>query len=402
MTELLKSEIQRFDLKPSPKVTMDEVIQMGANALGGLRKLKESLLIPKPAKIAPTFSIKEMCEILGIDRNQLRSAQKKLNMLFDAELGKSKTTFSLENLFELGESLRVFKSKPEGKKAFVLVVASYKGGVSKTTTAINLAHGLSLKGLGKGLVIDLDGQSSASTLMGLSPEFEEDMMTVMDYIFGDVPSLRNCIQKSYWHNLDIISGSSAIHGAETYFAGQLTKAANARQVYEYWKVLSDGLEDLKDEYAFIVIDTSPSLGFLTQNAMLAADGLIAPLPNQALDVASMAQFWDVFSDNVNFFPSMKKKDYEFVEILMSKTPPESSDIGTEVKKWIKHSYGAHVADISIPDSVIASKVAAVYSTVFEISERELPKESYRRYKEPVQAYVDHIHQQILKAWSRND
>ena len=402
MSDVLKTEGQRFDLKPSPKVTMDEVIEMGAKALGGLRKLKESLLIPKPAKIAPSFSIKEMCELLGVDRNQLRSAQKKLNMLFDADLGKSKTTFSLIDFFSLGESLQLFKTKPEGKKAFVLVIASYKGGVSKTTTAINLAHGLSLKGLGKGLVIDLDGQSSASTLMGLSPEFEEDTMTVMDYIFGDVPSLRDCIQESYWHNLDIISGSSAIHGAETFFAGQLRKNAQTNVPYEYWNVLSVGLEELRDEYSFIVIDTSPSLGFLTQNAMLAADGLISPLPNQALDVASMAQFWDVFADNVKYFPAMMDKNYEFVEILMSKTPPESSDIGTEVKKWIKHSYGAHVSDISIPDSVIASKVAAVYSTVFEISEKDLPKESYRRYKEPVKAYVDHIHQQILKAWSRHD
>ena len=399
----MNDALKRIDIKPSPKISMDEVLEMGKRALNGLKNLKEKLLVPRPQKMEPVYSIKEVCELLNIDRNQLRSAQKKLNLLFDEKIGKSKTTFSLTDYFAIGNEIGAFKGRPEGKKGFVIAVASYKGGVGKTTTAITLAQGLSLKGLGRGLVIDLDGQSSASTLMGLSPEFEDDTMTVMDYIFQDVPSLKDCIQPSYWPGLDIISGSSGLMGAEYHFAGMIAKYAEAgKGAYPFWSVLPEGLEELKDQYAFIVIDTAPSLGYLTQNALQAADGLIAPLPQEALDFASMAQFWDIYGELVSAFPKMRDKAYDFVEILISKAKPENSDIGNEVKKWIKESYGAHVSDISIPESKVVSTVSAAYCTVLEVSEKDVPKESYRRYREPVLAYVDHIYHEIFKAWSRED
>jgi chromosome partitioning protein len=149
------------------------------------------------------------------------------------------------------------------RKRRVLAVANQKGGVGKTTTAVNL--GASLAELGyRTLVIDLDPQANATTGLGLDPRSIETSM--YDVILRELP-LEDCIEPTVVKNLFVAPSSLDLAGAEIELV----------PVFSRERRLGNAVATVRDEYDFIFIDCPPSLGLLTLNALVAADAVLIPL-----------------------------------------------------------------------------------------------------------------------------
>jgi chromosome partitioning protein len=160
----------------------------------------------------------------------------------------------------------------EPRTARVLAFANQKGGVAKTTSTLNLAAALKEKEL-RVLCVDMDPQGNLTMSQGLNPDSIERSM--FDVLVHRMP-IENVIHKT---EIDIAVSSIDLAGAELALSSMIGRE----------RALEKALAPLKGEYDYIIIDTPPSLGLLTINALVASDGVIVPVQCEYLSLRGLVQ-----------------------------------------------------------------------------------------------------------------
>lgn len=160
----------------------------------------------------------------------------------------------------------------------IIAIANQKGGVGKTTTAVNLAACLAEAGQ-RVLVVDFDPQGNASS--GLMMEMPQLEGSVYDLICGNV-NPEECIAKEAFPNLDVLVAGIDLAGAE----------AELQSLPDRNTKLKDAIQSLRKKYDFILIDCPPSLGLLTLNAMAAADSVLLPVQCEYYAMEGLSQMLD--------------------------------------------------------------------------------------------------------------
>ena len=145
----------------------------------------------------------------------------------------------------------------------VMAIANQKGGVGKTTTAVNLGACLAEIGY-RTLVVDLDPQGNASTGLGINPRALEASM--YDVLLGETP-MEDCIEGSSVRNLFVAPASLDLAGAEIELVPAFSRELRLR----------NAIDSVKEDYDYILIDCPPSLGLLTINAFAAATEVLVPI-----------------------------------------------------------------------------------------------------------------------------
>ena len=156
----------------------------------------------------------------------------------------------------------------------IVALINQKGGVGKTTTAVNLAAALQSKGK-KILVCDFDPQGNATSGLGLDPREVET--TIYDLIIEDKPDVRAAIEHTDW--ADVIASNTDLSGAEIELIGLERREYRLKQV----------LETVRDDYDYILIDCPPSLGILTLECLCAADSFLVPLQTEYYALEGLTQ-----------------------------------------------------------------------------------------------------------------
>ena len=162
----------------------------------------------------------------------------------------------------------------------IISVINQKGGVGKTTTVINLAAGLSMKGK-KILVIDLDPQGNATTGLGLSNTASSDS-TIYSVLNGN-KKISEVIQHTSFENLNLITSNVDLSGLEVETAG------DSRRAFKLKDELTSILNDSRASYDYILIDCPPSLSLLTIMALVASDALVVPLQTEFFALEGLTQ-----------------------------------------------------------------------------------------------------------------
>ena len=157
----------------------------------------------------------------------------------------------------------------------IIAISNQKGGVGKTTTAVNIASFLAVTETPT-LLIDMDPQANATSGLGL--EIGSYKKSIYDVIIGK-SKIINTIQKTKLEYLDIVPSSAQLVGAEVELVSMFSRE----------KMLKEALETIIGKYKFVIIDSPPSLGLLTINVLTAANSIIIPIQCEYYALEGLSQ-----------------------------------------------------------------------------------------------------------------
>lgn len=381
-------------------MTMADITTQATRASEMVMAVRTAMLAPTAKKISPTFNLIEVNELCDMERGQFAYRMKNTDEISLPQGSFNPTRrrreFTLAETRTVVKELRKDHLRPDGAEAVVISVANFKGGVGKSTTSMTLAQGLSLLGH-KILLIDADPQGSLTSLTGLLPDSdvkEED--TIFSLATGEQSSIRYAIRPTYWEGIDLVAAAPLLFGIEFTLPSRQMRDPK----FEFWNVLNLGIDDVREDYDVIIIDTAPALSYGTVNALMASNGIIMPLPPSALDFASGAQFWSLFSDLTTSLSETRRLDktFDFINVLLSRV--DSDPASAMVRKWIISTYGDKVLPVEIPKTIVASTSSAEFGTVYDSSSYQKSARTYKRAREAYDQLVAYVERLVGEVWQK--
>jgi chromosome partitioning protein len=223
----------------------------------------------------------------------------------------------------------------------VLSVANQKGGVGKTTTAINLATALAALGE-KVLILDLDPQGNASTGLGIPPHLRQS--SVYEVLMGERP-LMDTVMPTALPRLSIVPADADLSGIE------LELGAAAGRSFRLREALKPMREDVSEErFTYVLIDCPPSLNLLTVNAMAASDAVLVPLQCEFFALEGLTQLMrtiDLVRGSLN-----PRLEIQGVVLTMY---DKRNALSEQVAKDVRGHFGEKVYETVIPRNVRVSE-----------------------------------------------
>lgn len=237
---------------------------------------------------------------------------------------------------------------PRPARQRVCTIANQKGGVGKTTTAVNIAAALALQGL-KALVIDLDPQGNASTALGI--EHRPGTASSYEVLIGDIP-VREALQRSpHSERLYCVPATIDLAGAEIELVSMVAREGRLRTA----------LADLKQyDFDYVFIDCPPSLGLLTINALVAAPEVLIPIQCEYYALEGVGQLLR----NIEMVKSHLNPELTVSTVILTMYDARTR-LADQVAQDVRAHFGDRVLHTVIPRSVKVSEAPGYGMTILD-------------------------------------
>ncbi len=240
----------------------------------------------------------------------------------------------------------------QNRKAKVIAIANQKGGVGKTTTAFNLGIGLARSGK-KVLAVDLDAQGNLTSCMGISEpdSLEDTAASIMTALMQENSFSPDFAIMEHEENIYFVPANIELSSVEVALVNTTARES----------ILKEYISIVSPYFDFILLDTMPSLGMLTINALAAADSVLTPVQTQYLSLKGLEQLI------ISIMKVKRKLNPELVfEGILLTMADTRTNFSKEIMECVRENYGSRIPVFEgyIPLSVRAAETAAEGKSIF--------------------------------------
>ena len=253
----------------------------------------------------------------------------------------------------------------------VIAIVNQKGGVGKSTTAVNLGAGLVRQGK-KVLLLDADSQANLTEMLGWQKpdELSPTLATVMEKVIADKPISPQEGILRHQEGIDLVPSNIELSGLEVSLVNTMSRET----------VMRTYLNEVKRYYDYILIDCSPSLGMLTLNALTAADKVIIPVQSHYLPVKGLEQLLKT----VGKVQRQLNSNLQISGILITMVEGRSN-FSKEIGQLVRDAYGRsiYIYNTEIPRGVKAAEMSAEGKSIYAFDPKSKVAAAYEQFTKEV-------------------
>ena len=388
----------------------EKIVRHAATLSEHLQARREQMYPPNAQKGLRHFMTHEVSKLTSIPESTLKLMSNEGKGPLPARLENNHRAYTLAQINELrklfaeqrpGDALRYLPHRRQGEHLQILAVANFKGGSAKTTTSAHLAHYLALYGY-RVLAIDLDPQASLSAMFGAQPEIDvrhnETIYAALRYDEERRP-IKEIVRTTYFTGIDLIPGNIEVmeyeHETPRMLASRRTDPDSL-----FFERLRLVLSEVEDNYDIVILDTPPSLGFLTLGAIYAATGLLVTVHPAMLDVMSMSQFLLMMGDLISVIRDAGADMHQdFLRYVVTRHDPmDHSQV--HVVSMLRHLFGDDVLTSTAVESAAIETAGLAKRTLYELESGNVSAATVKRARESVDAVNSQVMDLIVDSWGR--
>ncbi len=456
MTELIDAEVMEL-----PEGSLESTVYSDLANLQRVTQITaEHARAPHKEKVLRHFTPKEAIQYLGMaSTSQLAQFADEIDLELVRDASGRYRQYTLSNLNAVRQFLsakhgettaRALKFNPrrrEGDELSILACVNFKGGSAKTTSSVHLAHYLALRGY-RVLILDLDQQSSACSMFGIDPVLEPEEHLLGSALRYEEPCpIEQVIRPTYFEGIDLAFGGQWIAEWEQDTPRVITEAkyradfahqqlelieqeldeesisaarlaeiedikkqhlatlADATEKKLYFQRLRKILGPVEQNYDVVICDTSPTINFLSQATIGAADHLLVTVHPEWLDIKSMEQYLTVLFRHLSELRMAAESvglDATYMDRTLNYliTRHDPNDVTEKGIADMMRAYLSGVLDNAMLKSSALSEAGLSEQSIYEADRKEFTAKTYDRAKAAMDAVNSEIEHIILKRWGR--